>query len=77
MQKKMECKAGGADETAAANKTHQRRVKNNEARALCDSVHGASLPLRGDGKGLLDGEDFIKPPNAAIRFLCAPYLCAP
>ena len=40
--------------------------------ALCDSVHGAQLPLRGDGRGQLDGEDFIKPPNAADRFFCAP-----
>ncbi len=51
MKKRMGCKADGADETAAAQKTHQRRAENNEARALCDSVHGAPLPLRGDGRG--------------------------
>ena len=50
-------------------KTHQRRAKNNEARALCDSVHEAPLPLRGDGSGQLDGEDLIKKHNAADRFL--------
>ncbi len=65
--KKMECKADAA-------KTHQRRAENNEAVALCDSVHGAPLPLRGDGRGQLDGEDFIKTSNEADRFLFAPFI---
>ena len=60
----MGCKAA-----VTIQKTHQRRAKNNEARALCDSVHEAPLPLRGDGRGQLDGEDFIKKRNAADRFL--------
>ena len=53
-------------------RTHQRRAENNDAWALCDSVHGAQLPLRGDGRGQLDGEDFDKTFNAADRLLGAP-----
>ena len=70
----MGCKADGEDEYRSNPKAHKRRAKRTEAQAGGIESREAPLPLRGDRRGQLEGEDFIKPSNEADRLLDVFYL---
>ena len=68
----MGCKADGEVKYRSNLKAHKRRAKRTEAWACGIESRGAPLPLRGDGRGQWEGEDFDKTSNAADRLLFAP-----
>ena len=72
MYKRMGCKPHCKGETTATNQDASASCGEQRCVSLVDSVHGAQPPLRGDGRGQLDGEDFDKTFNAADRLLGAP-----